>query len=346
MYDDSDYFCRPFKKTTMSDMKDLVAYFPKQLREAIAIGDNAGMQIPDVEILNVLITGLGGSGIGGTIVSEIVAQECPVPITVNKDYFTPAFVDKYTLVIVCSYSGNTEETLQAMDEAIKKKAVVACISSGGKVIEKAKQHNLPHIIIPGGNPPRASLGYSLAQLFYILHEFGLISDKYKGELQSAIELIEKEEESIRKEASEVAKFLYKKIPVIYAVDGYNGVATRFRQQINENSKMLCWHHILPEMNHNELVGWAEKHDECAVIILRNKEDYSRTQTRIDISKEVFSKYTSSIRETWSKGASQLERSIYLIHLADWVSVELADMKQIDATEVNIINHLKGELSKI
>jgi glucose/mannose-6-phosphate isomerase len=335
-----------FKKEIMSDMKDLVEYFPKQLKEAIEIGEKFELKNSKPEIRNVLITGLGGSGIGGTIVSEIVSNECPVPITVNKDYFLPAFVNAQTLVIVCSYSGNTEETLQAMEEAIKRKAVVVCISSGGKVVEMAKKDKMDHIVIPGNRPPRASLGYSLTQLFYMLHAFGLIKDVFKKELNAGIELIEGEQKGIRKEALEVAEFLYKKIPVIYAVDGYNGVATRFRQQINENSKMLCWHHILPEMNHNELVGWAEKHEECAVVILRNKTDYSRTQTRIEISKEIFSKYTSIVREIWSKGNSQLERSIYLIHLTDWVSCELADKKNIDATEVNIINHLKGELAKI
>jgi glucose/mannose-6-phosphate isomerase len=330
----------------MNEMKDLVEHFPKQLTEAIEIGEKSGIGRQKAEVRNVLITGLGGSGIGGTIVSEIVSNECPVPITVNKDYFLPAFVNEHTLVIVSSYSGNTEETLQAMDEALKRKAVVVCISSGGKVIEMAKANHLSHIIIPGNNPPRASLGYSLTQLFYVMNAFGLIKDDFKKQLKAAIDLIESEQKNIRKEAGEVAKFLFKKIPVIYAVDGYNGVATRFRQQINENSKMLCWHHILPEMNHNELVGWAEKHEECAVIILRNKSDYSRTQTRIEISKEIFSKYTSSLKEIWSKGNSQIERSIYLIHLTDWVSCELADMKNIDATEVNIINHLKGELAKI
>lgn len=100
------------------------------------------------------------------------------------------------------------------------------------------------------------------------------------------------------------------------------------------------------MNHNELVGWAEPHDECAVVLLRNTSDYSRTQTRIEISKEVFSKYTSHVREIWSKGESQIEKSIYLIHLTDWISCYLADKKQIDAVEVNVINHLKGSLAKI
>src|SRR6185295_9265176 len=108
---------------------------------------------------------------------------------------------------------------------------------------------------------------------------------------SAIELIEKEESSIKKEAVAIADFLFKRIPVLYAADGYNGVATRFRQQLNENSKMLCWHHILPEMNHNELVGWAGGSDVMAVVVLRNKSDYSRIQARIEFSKKVFIKQT-------------------------------------------------------
>jgi len=327
-------------------MKDLVANFPNQITEALAIGERAKLQTPNSKLQTVLITGLGGSGIGGTIAGEIVAGECPVPIIVNKDYFLPAFVNEHTLVIVSSYSGNTEETIQAMEAAMKRKAKIVCVTSGGKILEMAKQNGIDHIVIPGGHPPRACLGYSLTQLFFILHFFNLSSHSFKKQLQRSVDLITKESAVIKKEAMEVADFLNKKIPVIYAVDGYNGVATRFRQQINENSKMLCWHNILPEMNHNELVGWAEKHEECAVIFLRNKEDYSRTQSRVEISKGVMSKYTSHIREVWSKGASQLERSLYIIHLTDWASCFLADKKGIDATEVNVINSLKGELAKI
>ena len=327
-------------------MKDLVANFPNQITEALAIGERALLRTTNYELRTVLITGLGGSGIGGTIAGEIVAGECPVPVIVNKDYFIPAFVNEHTLVIVSSYSGNTEETIQAMEEAMKRKAKIVCVTSGGKILEMAKQNGIDHIIIPGGNPPRACLGYSLTQLFFILNFFKLIGVGFKKQLHGAVDLLMKESAAIKKEAMEVADFLNKKIPVIYAVVGYNGVATRFRQQINENSKMLCWHNILPEMNHNELVGWAEKHEECAVVFLRNKEDYSRTQARIEISKDVISKHISHIKEIWSKGSSQLERSIYLIHLTDWASCFLADKKGIDATEVNVINRLKGELAKI
>jgi glucose/mannose-6-phosphate isomerase len=330
----------------MNEMKKLVENFPKQLREAIEIGESAALKGPSKEVRNILITGLGGSGIGGTIVSEVVFNECNVPITVNKDYFVPAFVNENTLVIVSSYSGNTEETLQALEMAIQKNAMIACITSGGKILEIATKNSYDKIVIPGGMPPRSCLGYSLVQLFYILYKYKLIGDAFKNQLAASVDLIEKENTSLLAEANSLADYLVGKIPVIYAVDGFNGVATRFRQQLNENSKMLCWHHILPEMNHNELVGWANKNDSLAVLILRNKSDYSRTQTRLEISTGVFKKYTPHVKEVWSKGNSNLERAIYLIHLTDFVSVLIADKRNVDAMEINIINHLKGELAKI
>jgi glucose/mannose-6-phosphate isomerase len=195
-------------------------------------------------------------------------------------------------------------------------------------------------------PPRACLGYSLTQLFFILFSVKLIGDNFKKQLASAISLIIEEESDIKKEALDIADFLFQKTPVIYAVDGFNGVATRVRQQFNENSKTLCWHHVIPEMNHNELVGWAGGSSKLGVLILRNKSDFSRSQARIDINKKIFFKYTPHVRELWSKGNSMLEQSIYLIHLTDWVSCYLADKNSVDASEINVINDLKGALAKI
>jgi glucose/mannose-6-phosphate isomerase len=248
------------------------------------------------------------------------------------------------LVIVSSYSGNTEETIQAMEAALKAKAKIICVTSGGKIAEMAKENQCDLILIPGGSPPRAALAYSLTQLFFILKKLQLVKTDFGKQLHSAAVLIDAEEKSIQEEAIIVAEFLHTRIPVLYAVDGYNGVATRFRQQMNENSKMLAWHNVLPEMNHNELVGWAGGRDDLAVIILRNKTDYERTQTRIEFSKKVFAKHTSHVKEIWSKGNSMLEQSIYLIHLTDWASLFLAEKKGIDATEVKIIDSLKGELA--
>jgi glucose/mannose-6-phosphate isomerase len=329
----------------MDDMKKLVEEFPGQLREAVEIARKATLKAPQ-EIRHVLITGLGGSGIGGTIISELMTAECPVPIVVNKDYFIPAWVNNYTLVIACSYSGNTEETIQALEGAMKRNCRIVCITSGGRIAEMARSNGYDCIIIPGGHPPRACLGYSLIQLFAVLKHFNLAKSDFLAQCIQSADLLVQDKAEMMNEARRIAGVLFNRIPIIYAVDGFGGVATRFRQQINENSKMLCWHHVIPEMNHNELVGWTTKNDQLAVVLLRNETDYSRSQARLEISKEVFSKYTTHVAELWSKGNTALERSLYLIHVTDLVSVLLADMKQIDATEVNIINRLKGELAKI
>ena len=212
-------------------------------------------------------------------------------VAVLRSYarFLPAFVDESTLVIVSSYSGNTEETVQAMDTAMKRKAKIVCVTSGGKIAETAKANGLDLVLIPGGMPPRSCLGFSLTQLFYVMKYCGLIDGTFKQELEAAVTLIEQEAASIQEEANRLTDFLFRKTPVIYAADGYNGVATRFRQQINENSKMLCWHHILPEMNHNELVGWRQK-GKYAVVYLRTDTDFERISSRWEINKKIISDY--------------------------------------------------------
>jgi glucose/mannose-6-phosphate isomerase len=325
-------------------MKDLVKDFPRQLREAKEIAAKAVLAAGN-GISNVLVTGLGGSGIGGTILGELVSDKCPVPIIVNKDYFLPAFVNERTLLIVSSYSGNTEETLNAMQEGISKGAVVVSITSGGKVHALAKQHQLDFIEIPGGKPPRACLGYSLVQLLRIMTEWKLADKSLFDDLEKSINLLEKEAADIQKTAQGIAQKLHKKIPVIYSIGSCEGVAVRFRQQINENGKMLCWHHNFPEMNHNELVGWTTRNEDIAVVALHTSFDYERTKKRYDICRPLFEKYSSAVIDITAKGASKLEQFLYLVHLTDWVSCYLADLKGIDPTEVNVIDHLKGELAK-
>lgn len=327
-------------------MDELIAGFPAQLKEAVEIGKNAQIKAPANPIQNVLISGLGGSGIGGKIVSQLVAGSINVPVTINNDYALPAFVNENTLVIISSYSGNTEETLAAMESALNKNAEVACITSGGKALSLSQEHGLNHIIIPGGNPPRACLGYSLTQQFYLLHKYGLISGEFESQLENAIVLIENEREAIHQKAKEVTDAIHGKRPVIYAEAASEGLAVRFRQQLNENSKTLCWHHVFPEMNHNELVGWAGGSEQLAVILFRNETDYSRTQVRMNISKEIFEQYTNTIIELYSKGNSAIERSIYLINLGDWISFYLAQKNAVDPIEIEVIDHLKSELAKV
>ena len=326
-------------------MKDLIQQFPTQLEKAVAIGKPFKSQFSKAKFENVVVSGLGGSGIGADLVKEYVAPHLSVPFIVSKDYLLPEFIGKHTLFIASSYSGNTEETLASVKIALKKKAKITCITSGGKLAEIAKKEKLDLIIIPSGMPPRSCLGYSFVQQLFVLKQNGLLKKNFETELKSAIALLKKEQKSIDKAALKLAEKIFDKTPVIYAVDGFSAVAVRFRQQVNENGKQLCWHHVVPEMNHNELVGWRTKDENLAVVIFRNKEDYKRSQARIELNKEIFKQYTPNIIEIWSKGNSYLERALYLIHVGDWISWHLSVLRNFDCTEVKVIDWLKAELAK-
>ncbi len=328
-------------------MKSYVAEFSQHLATAITIGNAISFE-PKVGVShfsNIIITGLGGSGIGGKIISQLISKTCPLPIYVNNDYLLPAFVGEKTLVIACSYSGNTEETLASVDQALAAGAEVYCITSGGKLADLAKERGLGLTLIPAGIPPRAAFGLGFPQLFYALNKYGVISNDFEAVLQKAIDLFNAGEEEIKQDAYSLAEKLYGKTPVLYAEAGFEGVAIRIRQQLNENSKVLCWHHVLPEMNHNEIVGWAGGSEDVAVVLIKNESDYYRTKERFEFTKAVCSKYTSTIIELNSQGDSDLLRALYLIHITDWASCYLADMNNVDAVEIDVIISLKSRLAQ-
>ena len=327
-------------------MNDYINDFSNHLREAIEIANNTTLSPYTKEIRNILICGLGGSGIGGTIVSDIISSKVNIPIAATKDYSIPNFVNEHTLVIANSYSGNTEETLYALEKCQARGAEIAVITSGGKLKTIAEENKYNNIIIPGNQPPRAMFGYAFTELFFMLNHYGIINDSFKSDFDKAINLIDTEKADIQKQAMNLAKKMYKQTPVIYVAKGFEGVAVRFRQQLNENSKMLGWHNVVPEMNHNELLGWRTNVDDLAVVYFRNKCDYDRNQIRMDINKKVISKFTSNITEIWSKGDSLIENSLYHISVGDWTSWYLSEMNNVDAIEIDVIDFLKGELAKI
>lgn len=327
-------------------MNDYIKAFTEHLSEALSIGRSTELNACHKEIRNVLICGLGGSGIGGTIVTDLLAPHVSIPINATKDYSIPNFVNEHTLVIASSYSGNTEETLFALEKCQARGAEIACVSSGGKLADIAKEKGYNFIQIPDGQPPRAMFGYSFTQLFFFFQHYGLIDNSFEADFEASIQLLNDRKEQIQAQAQQLADKLYQQTPVIYTAHGFEGVGVRFRQQINENSKTLCWHHVVPEMNHNELLGWRTNTDNLAVIYFRNKLDYSRNQVRIDINKDVIAKYTNNITEVWSEGETALQNSLYHIHLGDWVSWYLSVKNDVDAIEIDVINYLKGELAKV
>lgn len=325
-------------------MDKLIATFPNQLREAIKIGEQISLRLPEKPIHNIVVVGLGGSGIGADFAAEFSVAHRSVPMQICKGYTLPAYVNENTLVICSSFSGNTEETLSGFEQAFEADAKIVCIAAGGKLIDLAQENNLDYILLPGvGSPPRANLSYSLVQQIFVLKFFGFMPESCSKDLENAVTLIEAEQRHIKMKAERIAGFLAGRFPVIYSTDRMAAVALRLRQQLNENAKILCSHHIIPEMNHNELVGWRKQPGEYAVVLFRSKDDHPKNQARIEINKEIIGHYTDTFIEVYAKGESLIEQALYCVHLSDWLSWELSLLREVDATEVKVIDFLKSEL---
>lgn len=328
-------------------MKELIAKFPAQLIEALEIGEKADIHGHSKPINKVFIAGLGGSGIGGDFVAAFIKDECKVPVLVGKSYHLPAFIDENTLYIASSYSGNTEEVLHATTEAQKTGAQIVIIASGGKLLQLAQEKTYDCIALPPDYPsPRACLGFSMVAQLSIMHKLGIISRSALDQIKSSVDLLKYDQDEIKSKALKVAKLIAGKTPIIYVSDRMEAVALRFKQQINENAKTLSWYNVIPEMNHNELVGWSDMHNDAAVIYFRNKDDFKRNALRMDISKEIIAKQTHTVIEIFSKGQSLVEKSMYFTHLGDWISLYLAELKPVDPSEIKVIDFLKTEMGKI
>lgn len=325
----------------------MISRFPEQLQEALHLSNGFVYHKHSYALRHVLISGLGGSGIGGNFVQELVVNECKVPVWVNKGYDAPHWASRHTLAICSSYSGNTEETLSVFEQLASTGAKVVCVTSGGQLLERAQARGLDVAVLPGGwSSPRACLGYSIVAQLGVLLAARLISKRLFGQIGVACQWLLREQADIRSRAEKLAGFLADKLPVLYCADTSEAVALRWRQQINENAKMLCWHHVLPEMNHNELVGWRDAQPRIAAVWLRHRDDHPRTAVRTDIVKEIVEHFAGASIEVYSKGKTPVERRLYLAHLGDWVSFYLAQQRQVDPVEIRVIDYLKAELAKI
>jgi len=309
-------------------MDQLIARYTEQLRTSLDIGSKINIA-------------------GADFVASIIRAESKVPYLVGKGYKIPAYVDENTLAIASSYSGNTEETLDSFSQMEKTGAKIVVVSSGGKLIAMAKERGYDYVQVPGDWPsPRACLGFSFVGQLAVLNALGMISDTSLRQVESSITLLDKESADIKTKAEEIANVMHKRIPIIYCEDRVEPIALRLRQQINENSKALCWHGVIPEMNHNEIIGWREKNEDLVALYLRNEDDLPRNSTRMDINQEIIGKYTPHIINVYSKGDNQVERMMYHVHLGDWITWFLCELRGMDSIEVDAIDYLKGELAKL
>lgn len=343
------------KRFDPTGMLSLIETFPVQVQEAVEIGKKADLGDLKKEAQNfnsLIFLGMGGSAIGGDLARAVFANELKIPMLVNREYHLPAFVNEKTLVIASSYSGNTEETIAALNEAKEKKAKILCITTGGKLAEIARANNYPLIAIPGGISPRAALGYSFFPVLVVFYRLGFIGDKSEA-VEETIKLLKemKTELSLAtpgNPAETLARKLYDRIPLIYGSEGFRGVvASRWKGQINENSKHLAFWNAFSELNHNETVGWENPNltREIHLVILRDNEDV-RMKKRIEVTSEIIRPHVHGITEVSSRGVSDIARMFSLIYFGDFVSWYLAMLNRADPTPVKVIDHLKKELAKI
>jgi len=338
------------------DMTGAIAGLGKQLRQAVAIAGESGL--PDewypFSFSDILILGMGGSAIGGELVMELFSDEVPVPVNVNRDYAIPAYVSPDSLVIACSYSGNTEETLIACEQAVQRRARIMAITTGGRLDEMARENGWPVITIPKGMSPRAALGYSLVPLVMTGSRLGLWNEG-RDAIAEAADVLETMNREIGPEipvednvAKQIAIDMYGKIPVIYGSGGWRSVAAyRWKCQFNENAKNLAYHNGFPEMNHNEIVGWQAAPcilKDVRIVILRDRYDRPEIARRIEVTREILSECAGGVRQLTSRGQSKLARLLSLIYVGDYVSLYLAFLNQIDPTPIARIDYLKQRLA--
>lgn len=314
------------------------------------------VELPEIEaISNIVVTGLGGSAIGGDLLRIYAADKITVPIVVNRDYVLPRFVGPDTLVFAVSYSGNTEETLSAYEEARARGASIITITTGGKLAEMAQRDGVPVIGVPCGISPRAATGFLFIPTLRVLQRLGLLPD-VTGEIVEMIEHIKEQRKAIGPEAAEadnvakqLARKLHNKIPVIWGSTGTTEVvAQRWKGQINENAKAPAYWNVLPELNHNEIVGFQfplEVLKKIHVVLLRDERDHPRVHRRMEITKDVIKDVIDGYTEVWATGNNPLSRLYSLIYTGDYTSVYLAALYGIDPGPVKVIDYLKRELQE-
>ena len=340
------------KRIDKSNMLSFCVEAPKHYAEAAKIAKTVSISYPKPQ--TIVVAGMGGSAIGGELLKDWARDKIAVPIEVCREYSLPAYANKNTLVFVISYSGETEESLSVFLDAIKRKCMSVCISSGGVLHEFAEKLNVPHLCVPSGMAPRATLPYLFMPLPILLNKIGLVSD-VTPEISETIKILRQVSDSNSPEkpfkdnfSKKLASNICGTVPVIYGFGIYRAVAQRLKTQFNENSKFPAKWEFFPELNHNEIVGWEavkELAKYFSVIFIRDNDESEAMRQRIQATKELICKESVKVFEVQSIGKSMLAKMSSVICTGDFTSVYLAIMRGIDPTPVKTITLLKEKMKR-
>lgn len=326
-------------------MKKHIEQFPLYLQKGYEIAKNQDLSKFKNTFSNIICIWMWWSSMASELIKSLVERsQNSYPVELVQDYQVPNRVSSKTLMIVCSYSGNTEETVTAMKDWLQKGAQMIAITSWWALYDYAHEKNKTLIQMPKGIEPRAALPYSFAIQLCIAEKLGIINVSVQETINHLFSYT-KNHDSIRQQAKLLAKELYNTIPIVYATPNFKGVAIRFRQQLNENSRMLCRHHIIPEMNHNELLWRQEWNDQVKVVFLSDPQERPINKVRYELTKKILSERNVKYFDITMKWDTIAKKMLTTIYYVDRISYYTALERKVNPDWMEIIEQLKNELKK-
>jgi len=308
-----------------------------------------------VSVNKIVLLGMGGSAIGGDVVKDFINGESTLPMEVIRDYSLPSYVDKETLVVGSSYSGNTEETMEALKEALSRKAKIVIITTDGKILDLAHSYRLPFYQFSYPTEPRQAFGFSFSSVLGILNKLAII-DVNEHDFKTTIEFLKKFYSQIKPDVSsssnhakKLAEQLFEKIVIVMGSTKTKALAKRFKSQLNENSKQMAFWEELPEACHNFIVGLEKPSrlwDKVFLLTISSKYDHPRVKLRQNIIFDILNKYKIPCEELGIDNApNRLAEILGLVYLLDFTSYYLAILNKVNPKEISNIKELKKRLEE-
>jgi glucose/mannose-6-phosphate isomerase len=345
----------PYRSHDASAMLGRIEDNAAQIRAALDRAAETPWRIPIPGPRLLAVGGLGGSAIAGELTAALTLEETRRPILVVRDHHWPAWVTRDALALLCSYSGDTAETLSLYDEAGERQAPRVAMTTGGALAERCERDGVFWQPLPPGSPPRAALFASWVPLTFLVHGLAWCADPTAGWVEAA-SVVEGEIARYGHDVAEksnpvkqLARAMHGRLPFVYGGPGLTGaIATRVRQQLNENAKLPAHSAVVPELNHNEIVGWerpSDLHARVSVLVLRDSGDSADVARRLTLTAEYAARQGATVHEWSAVGKSRIARLASLAQFADHLSFYLAMLGGVDPTPIASIDEFKKRLSE-
>jgi len=323
-------------------LEDVLA-IPDHLRDALWRVESARLE--GAETSGLLICGMGGSAIGADLAAAAFGPRLRKPMVTVRGFELPSWAAASTTVLCSSYSGNTEETISCFGGASRLEARRIVVSTGGALVDDAREKGVPVIGLPGILQPRAAVAYMFAVAAEVAAGAG-VAPSLRGEIEAAAAHLEDRSESLRAAAAEIAEELDGTVPVICGAGLTAAVARRWKTQVNENAKAPAFYSELPEADHNEISGWsgAPEGTALSVVMLEEAQQDGRLGRRFELTAEAIRAAGSKVVAVRAEGESRSARILEATMLGDLVSLELASARGVDPLPVDAIERLKSALA--